>query len=579
MRINDFSNILVPTNSVLSLIISVMILCLMVNSVTAQNHNELIVEPLSRNDSALIKDYQIKYNEFLESGKLRDASDELNKIAQIYWDKNITEKAISFFKESLKLNIKLDNRNAIATLSGSLGMLMADLQRYDDALIYFQQALEIRRITKEKVSIISSLINTTVVLNKLERFEESILLMEEALRLAKELNDPNQIKSCYGILAETYEISGDIDQSLYYYNYFKTFNELVAQRKIKRTEIQLENEKLKRENTELKLLKNLDTLRATKNELTSIVKQQEEFIKKNEELIATLSEQELQLKVLKQDARIKELENTKMSNEKKSKEKQIQFISVLALLCFLLFIVVTTLTYFLYKNRGHVKRHANLLKIQNQMVQSNLQEKELMLREIHHRVKNNFEIISSLLQLQSGSIEDQEVIRKLNEGQSRINAMALIHQNLYQTNNISVINFENYANKLSKEIIHLYGYSQKIVTVEGGDLIFDVDTATPLALILNELVTNSCKYALGQSESPFIKLSITEQKSNNYLMEIRDSGSGLPSVSNNTNPTFGLKIVSRLSKQLHGSFVHGRDNVSAYFKVFFKDENGRLMVE
>jgi two-component system, sensor histidine kinase PdtaS len=191
---------------------------------------------------------------------------------------------------------------------------------------------------------------------------------------------------------------------------------------------------------------------------------------------------------------------------------------------------------------------------ENEVIQS-LNEKELLLREIHHRVKNNMQIISSLLNLQRSYIQDAEADNILQESQGRVKSMALVHEKLYQTDDLSKINVAEYIRSLSMNLFHSYTVNPGInLTLDMGEVYFNIDTAVPLGLIINELVSNSLKYAFHDRENGEISISLREtDESGIYQLKVWDDGSGFPSdLDFNNTHSLGLKLVNTLVNQLDG---------------------------
>ncbi|MBL4709849.1 MAG: sensor histidine kinase [Flavobacteriales bacterium] len=146
------------------------------------------------------------------------------------------------------------------------------------------------------------------------------------------------------------------------------------------------------------------------------------------------------------------------------------------------------------------RKKASLLAEKNKQIETALHEKQLLLKEVHHRVKNNFRIISSLLELQSKGIEDEKAKELAHEGRNRVKSMALIHQKLYQNDDL-LIYFDDYIDKLVKEISGMYGAENKtVISIQVAKIAFDIDTAIPLGLIVNELVTNAFKYGVNHQK-------------------------------------------------------------------------------
>jgi two-component sensor histidine kinase len=235
----------------------------------------------------------------------------------------------------------------------------------------------------------------------------------------------------------------------------------------------------------------------------------------------------------------------------------------------LLLIMVIALLYF-YRD----KRKANVkLEQQKRQIQSNLQEKEALLREIHHRVKNNLQVISSLLNMQSYYLDDPRMINAIAEGQNRVKAMALIHQKLYQTDHLSEIDFQEYTEQLINHLATAMGhqYGKVHSTVNGSSLKLDIDTAIPLGLILNELITNAYKYAFSADKEGSFNVHLTRDEAAYYHLRISDSGQGLPADFNEEDlNSLGLKLVRMLTEQLDGSLTISNEP-GASFYIRFKE--------
>ncbi len=204
-------------------------------------------------------------------------------------------------------------------------------------------------------------------------------------------------------------------------------------------------------------------------------------------------------------------------------------------------------------------------------IKNSLAEKEVLLREIHHRVKNNMQIISSLLNLQIQYEDLDETVGVLKESQGRVKSMAIIHEKLYQSSNLTYINFKEYVEKLIFDIFYSYGITTSAIesVLDIEDIHLNIDTAIPLGLIINELITNCVKYAFPKSEGTiFIKLkSLPEQME----LIIADDGMGIPKdIDLENSKTLGLQLVNNLVNQLDGELKLNR-NEGTEFKITFKE--------
>jgi two-component sensor histidine kinase/AmiR/NasT family two-component response regulator len=208
-------------------------------------------------------------------------------------------------------------------------------------------------------------------------------------------------------------------------------------------------------------------------------------------------------------------------------------------------------------------------------VLNSLKEKEVMLSEIHHRVKNNLQIITSLLRLQSTYIEDPKALNSFKVSQDRVNSMALIHEKLYRSKSLSKIDFEDYIKKLITHLSQVYGaYEDRIhVNINAKDVWLSVDTAIPCGLIINELVSNSLKHAFADDRGGIINVELQLNGRNHYLLTIKDNGKGLPeNIDIQSTESLGLQLVNTLTKQLAGTVEINR-NDGTEFNIKFEESN------
>ncbi len=235
-----------------------------------------------------------------------------------------------------------------------------------------------------------------------------------------------------------------------------------------------------------------------------------------------------------------------------SQQKKVQWLSF-----GIAFLLAATLLfgYFSYRNRSKSNR---LLAAKNA-------ENELLLKEIHHRVKNNLEVVSGLLALQSAQIDDPGTKEAMQAGQNRVQSIGIVHQKLYQGKNLGAIEMKDYFINLSESILDSFGAEDK-VTIEFAmeKLDVDIDTAVPLGLIVNELLTNTLKYAFPKGQNGKVRIKLEKQKDGVLHMEVSDNGVGKSGITYGTG--FGGQLVSLLTRQLSGSM---REEVKNGTSVFF----------
>jgi two-component sensor histidine kinase/ligand-binding sensor domain-containing protein len=199
-------------------------------------------------------------------------------------------------------------------------------------------------------------------------------------------------------------------------------------------------------------------------------------------------------------------------------------------------------------------RVEDVLRDREAALKISLGEKETLLKEVHHRVKNNLTIVTSLLSLQAGNLEDQRLQRVLRDAENRVRSMAAIHELLYRSNSLSAIDFGPYLESLVSRLVRAFGSPAVAFTVDAQGVVLDVGKAIPCALIVNELVTNSLKYAFPDGRHGQINVGVRKSGDHEYCMSVEDDGVGLPSsVDPSTASTLGMSLIGILSGQLHGS--------------------------
>jgi two-component sensor histidine kinase len=205
----------------------------------------------------------------------------------------------------------------------------------------------------------------------------------------------------------------------------------------------------------------------------------------------------------------------------------------------------------------------------NEIVLVSLKEKEILLKEIHHRVKNNLQLVMSLLNIQARDKETISIEDFLEKGHSRIASMVLIHENLYQKENVGKVDFQEYIHSLSENVKATFGEINNTIHIEINaiGIYFDIETAVPLGIIINELITNAMKHAFPNNKNGTIAISITNLDNAAYEVIIEDNGIGTtPQLK--TKKSLGLELVSLLVLQLKGTFIHEKNKGTRYRITF-----------
>lgn len=209
--------------------------------------------------------------------------------------------------------------------------------------------------------------------------------------------------------------------------------------------------------------------------------------------------------------------------------------------------------------------------VENQL-KASLKEKEVLLKEIHHRVKNNLQIISSLLRLQAGYIKDQQALEIFQDSQNRVRAMAMIHENLYQSNDIATIDFSDYIRKLTNNLIRFYKVNSNIkIKLKVENILLKIDTAISCGLIINELVSNSIKHAFADCLNGEINVDFFQLGYGKYSLNVSDNGIGIPEdIEIRKKHSLGLQLVWNLVEQLEGKIAFSCKS-GTLFQITFTD--------
>ncbi len=214
-------------------------------------------------------------------------------------------------------------------------------------------------------------------------------------------------------------------------------------------------------------------------------------------------------------------------------------------------------------------------------IKQSLLEKEMLIKEVHHRVKNNLQVISSILNLQSSYAKDEATLNLLRESQNRIKSMAFIHESLYQSKDLTKINFTEYITTLSQSLVHSYTspHHKILLELDVEQAFLNLDTAIPCGLILNELVSNALKYAFFGLDKGRIKIALSK-KQDEISIAVSDNGVGFPSDINFKNsPSLGLQLVNTLVEQINGKIEQKNNKGTEYIITFKLQNNTNLNVE
>jgi len=227
-------------------------------------------------------------------------------------------------------------------------------------------------------------------------------------------------------------------------------------------------------------------------------------------------------------------------------------------------------------NIATVNRNIELLEEQKETekkIRRSLEEKLILVKEIHHRVKNNLQIISSLLHMQTSGVKDSRLLSVLKESEDRVQSMSLVHEKLYQSDLMATIDFSEYINSLAERLISSYSVHNNIaLNIESDPLMLSINTAIPCGLIINEILTNAIKYAFPDNHEGIIEIRL-KVKNEQINLQISDNGIGLPEDLNLKKiKSLGMKLIQVLTDQIDGELSINRDNGTLYSLSFSETE-------
>lgn len=439
-------------------------------------------------------------------------------LGEIYADEGKLDQAMRYFREGYRMARKSNNKESESNNLAGIGRVHEALGDNAKALASQQEALAIRESIEDAYGVSHSKALIGKLLLAEGRTREALRYATESMAVAEELRQPELKAQSAELLSTIYQRLGDYRKALQNHQVFKSMNDSL---------FNMERDK-----------------KITELRLNYAFKQKQDAA---------------QLRQQKKDAEVQ---------EKAKKQRTTMYFILLALLLVIVF------AFYVVSDLKKTRRQRRIIEEQKGLIEESLTEKETLLREIHHRVKNNLQIISSLLNIQSDSIQDQSILSSIQEGQSRVQAMSLIHQNLYQSEKVSNVAIDNYLRELVAYLGSMFRTEGRSVTVDirSDGIEFDIDTAIPLGLIVNELVSNAYKYAFGGRNTGTISITIVRHDAAEYELTVANDGLPLPGGFDvKQHKSMGLKLVSILSRQLRGSFAVVPDPSQTIFSVRFRD--------
>ena len=503
--------------------------------------------------------YELALRNHFEALQLREGynarkeiAQSYNNIALVYRSRKDYVNALRYNQLSLQIKKELDNRQGIINSCINIGSCYQYMGNYDSALYYANEVIKKAFVPQD---INEGKANYATALLGLKRFTEAEKVLTELFpQLNIEEEQAASISSYQGF--GTIALNKNKPEEAI--NWFKNGVDY-AQRFNDREYVAA-------------LYKLIADAFASKNDYTNayLYKNLHEELKDsllNEENIRQINEMNAVYEKGKQQQQIGELTDKVSVTEGKAKRNRQQRNLLLLSTAFLL--VLATVAFYGY---NIIKRKNALLAKQKQEIEKALKDKEVLMREIHHRVKNNLQVVTSLLNLQSHYISDEKAYSAVQAGRNRVQSMALIHQFLYRdASNLTSLQIKEYIRELLTYIEDTNEKEEKQITLQQNvdDAELDIDSVVPLGLIINELVTNAYKYAFTEKKEGVIRVSFTRQPgSNGFLLRVADDGVGMsPELTQQKNRSFGYRMIRAFAEKLEAKLdidVHSGTVVSLF---------------
>jgi two-component system, sensor histidine kinase PdtaS len=481
----------------------------------AVNMNIGVMYYYQNDNSNAIKYYNKSIEYYKNVNNQNKIAGALNNIGVIYRQEKKYNEALKIFMQAYEVKEKTADTTGMANALGNLGVVyqyMGDLKKAES---YHLQSMFLDSIKGNKYNIVSSYISLAELNFYLKNNSKTKSNLERAIKLAETINAIHYLDDAYKVYTQYDSAVGDYKAAYFHLKQYNTYNDQI-----------LKEDRLKQ-------MDKLETVFSTK-------------------------EKEQQIKLLNANSEIADL---------KIKRQNTQLI-VFACISFLLILLLIGIIWVYKKTR----RQRRELEEKNELINRALSEKDMLLKEIHHRVKNNLQIISSLLSIQSRYIKDEKALEAINESKDRVNAISLLHQEIYQNDVLKLINAKVYLENLIQRIKNTFNPENSIeieTDIDKEEL--DIDQLIPIGLIVNELLTNAYKYgSTNKDPKIFFKFKVN---SGLVSLSIRDNGVGIDLEKlTGKKDSLGFKLVKTFTLKLKGE-LKIEESLGTLITITFKTKN------
>jgi len=485
-------------------------------------------------------DYELALEHYLDALNFADSTkshhkqaDLLNNIGVIYRITNQTDKALETYHQSLAYYQSIGDSTMILMTHQNMGVAYTHQNNLDSSIYHLDKAISFLRPSldeKELPSLLNAFADAYYLCG--QDYKNARKYVDQAAEIGLKYGNQEYLSKIYLLKSQIESGDGKTSASIDALKKGLKIIEATDRQDIKLDYYQQAAQVYDQSEDESKSLDYMKKYMILYKEVQATEK------------VKAIADAQKKYESIEKQKEIERLQyEEQLSSIRVSRQRWLLVLAALSLL------ILSYLMYRMFRQKEEIQQ-------KNGIISKALAEKEVLLKEIHHRVKNNLHFISALLGLQTDHVSDQVALNALQDGQDRVQSMALIHQDLYQHDDLTSVNVKDYFVKLTEGLFDSYNIHTDDISLQlfVADLALDVDTVVPIGLIVNELVSNCLKYAFSSGEKGVISVSLQEID-NRLRLSVSDNGVGVtPDIIDNLGDSLGYKLIQALSSQLNGSY-------------------------
>lgn len=497
----------------------------------------------------------------------------------IYYDmKGSLDSAVLLLNLAINILEREKDTVELSVAYNNLGIVHYERYDYDQAIQYYKKSMEQDRLAGDIRGVAGGLQNIGILYTYKDSLQLAETLYAEAEQIYRGLNDSLNLPIVLSNQAKIYTLRGNFNRAM---RTLKLAEAILPKEGTDESRITISislsnalselgqnDEALKYAHLALALSKKIGSKQREQysyDQLQTVYQAKGDYVNAYKYLNAagllrdtiyqmetnrSMSEMQTKFDVAHKDEELRRVTLEKEAADQRSRAREQGRNFALALAAMAL--IVSIYAFSVWRSGKKINR---LLQEKNDLANENLEQKEMLIGEIHHRVKNNLQLVSNLLDFQSRATDDKQAAKSLEDSKNRVASMATLHQFLYTRGDYRNIDMHTYLRELAVKWQQSYSSvkSSVKIRVEAGNVKLDIDTAIPIGLIANELVTNAYKYAFNEAETGEIFIQLSQTSANLLTLKIRDNGQGTPQ-SPDTSLSFGTQIVTSLCRQLRADW-------------------------